>query len=221
LTTEARERLATLAEYTDLGTGFQIAARDLELRGAGDILSMRQTGHLVAVGLQLYTQLLQQAVSELKGNVAATPTYAREQIILDLPLAAYIPQDWIQEMSLRLQLYRRIGNLQTVSEIDTLAAELQDRFGQLPAAVEGLLYQIRVKLLANLVNATAISQPRQHILIKLPWLAGVDRAALAKQLGVDVEVSRTAVELLPDPATWRARLLQVLEQIQVGLRQMG
>ncbi|MCU0512488.1 MAG: transcription-repair coupling factor [Anaerolineae bacterium] len=226
LTEEARTRLETLAEHSDLGAGFQIAVRDLELRGAGDILSTRQTGYIATVGLQLYTQLLQQAVQALKheatpAGVDALPAYPREQVVIDLPVAAYIPGDWIAEMSLRLHLYRRIGSLQTPAELDALAEELRDRFGALPTAVDGLLYQIRVKLLANSIRATAVQQPRQHILIKLPWLAAVNRTALAARLGSDVEVSRTAVELRPEPATWRRRLLEVMAAIRAGLPEGG
>jgi len=217
LTEEARARLETLAENTELGAGFQIAMRDLEMRGAGDILSIKQTGHIATVGLQLYTQLLQQAVSELKGSQTdgdKTPTYERDQIIIDLPVPAYIPSDWIEEMALRLQLYRRIGNLQSSEEITQLDAEMRDRFGPLPDAVEGLLYQMRVKLLANAISASAILKPRKEILIKLPWLASVRRELLAVQLGHDVEVSRTAVELAYDPFTWRERLLALMMEIK-------
>jgi len=217
LTVEARERLETLAEHTHLGAGFQISIRDLELRGGGDILSTRQTGHVATVGLQLYTQLLQQAVSELKGEAAAVPAYEQERIIIDLPIPAYIPTNWIMEMALRLQLYRRIGGLQKLGEVEALRQELRDRFGILPQAVEGLLYQIQVKLMAVSINARSVIKPREHILIKLPWLAAVDREALALQLGEDVEVSRTAVALRYDAALWQLRLIDILQELKDGL----
>lgn len=219
LTEEARTRLETMAEHSQLGAGFQIAVRDLELRGAGDILSTRQTGHVASVGLQLYTQLLQQAVSRLKGeeDTGPKPTYEQERIIIDLPVPAYIPNDWIPEMALRLQLYRRIGSLQTQLDVDEMTQELSDRFGALPPAVEGLLYQIRVKLLAQDINATSVIKPREHLLIKLPWLTAIDRQALSLELGEDVEVSRTAVELTFTPGIWRERLLDILESLKEGL----
>lgn len=219
LNEDARARLETLAEYTELGSGFQISVRDLELRGTGDILSTRQTGHVSLVGLQLYTQLLQQAVSDLKGDIDSEPlpTYTQEKIIIDLPLAAYIPSDWISEMALRLQLYRRIASLRTLDDVELMAQELRDRFGVLPNAVEGLLYQIQVKLLAASINATAVIKPRDHILIKIPWLMAVDRPALALQLGEDIEVSRTAVELLYDEEIWQLRLLDVLKELKAGV----
>lgn len=217
LTDEARLRLEALAEHSELGAGFQLAMRDLELRGAGDILSTRQTGHVAAIGLHLYTQLLSQAVRQFKGEATAeeaTPSVARDKIVIDLPLPAYLPSDWIPEMSLRLQMYRRIGALQSEAEVVALREELYDRFGPLPTAVEGLLYQMEVKLLAQSIRAIAIVKPRQHILIKLPYLVALDREALAAALGPDVEVSRTAVELAVVDELWQLRLLDVLRHLR-------
>lgn len=225
LNEDARERLETLAEYTELGSGFQVSVRDLELRGAGDILSSKQTGHVATVGLQLYTQLLQQAVSDLKGDLDGEEkqTYRQESaVIIDLPLPGYIPEDWILEMALRLQLYRRIASLQTLDEVESMSQELRDRFGVLPKAVDGLLYQIQVKLMAAEINATAVIKPRQHILIKLPWLQGIDRQALELELGEDIEVSRTAVELSFNDELWQLRLVDILQELKDGLpEQMG
>ncbi|MEO1289411.1 MAG: TRCF domain-containing protein, partial [Chloroflexota bacterium] len=220
LNEEARERLETLAEYTELGSGFQVSVRDLELRGAGDILSTKQTGHVATVGLQLYTQLLQQAVSDLKGAVDGEEIEQREQekaIIIDLPIPSYIPGDWIQEMALRLQLYRRIASLKTLDGVEQMGQELRDRFGVLPKAVDGLLYQIQIKLMAEQINATHVIKPRGHILIKLPWLQGIDRKALEMQLGDDVEVSRTAVELRYDEDLWQLQLDDLLQKLRDGL----
>jgi transcription-repair coupling factor (superfamily II helicase) len=223
LTEEAKARLETLAEHTQLGAGLQISMRDLELRGSGDILSTKQTGHVANVGLQLYTQLLQQAVADLKGErETQTPTVSEERIIIDLPIAAYIPNDWIDEMALRLQLYRRIGNLRTLDEVEAMQSELIDRFGVLPRAVDGLLYQIRVKILASAINATAVIKPRDHFLIKVGWLMAVDRASLAYELGGefdDVDVSRTAIELhaRDDDELWQERLVDILRALKSGM----
>ncbi len=221
LTAEARERLDALAEYTDLGAGFQIAMRDLELRGAGDILSTRQSGHVAAIGLHLYTQLLTQAIRELKGeDTAPPPAAATERIIIDLPVPAYLPTDWLPEMALRLQVYRRIAALGDVEDVELMRDELRDRFGQLPDAVEGLLYQMQVKLLAQAAGATAIIKPQDVIQIKLPYLPNIDREALAAQLGADIRVTRTAVELPVDAENvWQLRLLDILSQLAEGFRE--
>ena len=216
LTEEARARLETLAENTQLGSGFQIAIRDLELRGSGGVLSMRQSGHIGEVGLHLYTEMLQQAIKAQKEVFAAgqRPASARERIIIDLPVPAYIPTDWIPEMALRLQLYRRIGNIRRRDEIDDMKQELKDRFGKPPAAVEGLLYQIEVKLLAQAVQATHVIMPRSRILIKLPYLATVHRDLLALELGRDIEVTRTAVQVPAEAGIWQWRLTDVLQKLR-------
>ncbi len=223
LTEEARARLETLAENTQLGAGFQIAVRDLEMRGSGDILSMRQTGHVASVGLHLYTEMLQQAVHEQRGEQARSqpaPASARERIIIDLPLPAYLPRDWIPEMALRLQLYRRIGNIVQVDEVDAMRDELIDRFGALPAAVEGLLYQIRVKALAQELRSTHVQLRRGQIHIKLPYLATLKRELLEIILGEEIEVTRTELRL-PADDDWQARLLQLLGVLKDRVRLVG
>lgn len=217
LTDEARQRLETLAENAQLGAGFQIAIRDLEMRGSGDILSMRQSGHIASVGLHLYTEMLQQAVAQQRragdSGEEAAPSSSRERLIIDLPLPAYLPTDWIPEMALRLQLYRRIGGIKRLDEVDAMRAELTDRFGALPAAVDGLLYQIRVKLLAEKIHASHVRLPRQHIIIKLPYLATLRRELLALTLGRNVEVTRTEVRIRAEADTWQQQLLQSLRQL--------
>ncbi|MDX2162862.1 MAG: transcription-repair coupling factor [bacterium] len=229
LTEDARARLETLTEYTDLGSGYQIAMRDLELRGAGDILSTRQTGHVAAIGLHLYTQMLARAVATMKGerengtarSSATAPNISDSTVLLDLPMPAYLPTDWIPEIALRLQIYRRIGGLSNVGEVDAMRDELMDRFGALPAAVEGLLYQIRVKLLAESASATAILHRDGKLEIRLPYLVEANREALARQLGDDVRVTRTAVELniAAAPENWRDRLTDILTHFAYSVRE--
>lgn len=223
---EARARLETLTEYTDLGSGFQIAMRDLELRGAGDILSTRQSGQVAAIGLHLYTQMLAQAVRELKSEnkeladveMPPAPPISRSTVMIDLPMPAYLPTDWIPEMALRLQIYRRIGGLSTMEEVQQMRAELIDRFGALPAAVEGILYQIEVKLLAQAANATAVLSRDGAVEIRLPYLVEVNRDQLAARLGADVRVTRTAVEVQSANGHWRDRLLEVLTDLSSNVR---
>lgn len=216
LTGEARERLDTLAENTSLGAGFQIAMRDLEMRGAGDILSHRQTGHVAAIGLHLYTQLLTGAIQKLKGepDSGPRPAASRSGIVIDLPVAAYLPENWIPEMALRLQIYRRIAALTTQADIDAFRAELGDRFGTLPVAVDGLLFQIEVKLLAQAANATHVMARDNKVQIKLPYLGEINRAALEQSLGEDVSVTRTAISFPLVDETWQIRLLDMLAQLR-------
>ena len=219
LTPESQARLDTIEEQTELGAGMSIAMRDLEIRGAGDLLGTRQSGQIAAVGFHLYTQLLAQAVKHLKG-LAEPPHLAISSptVTIDLPIPAYIPTSFISEPALRIQLYRRLAELQELAHIDEMQAELVDRFGPLPRAVTGLLFQIRVKLLAQTANATAISAENGQIGIRLPYLATVDRQALLHRLGPSVRVSRVAVwvpfEGIEEPV-WQLHLLEILNILRI------
>ena len=219
LTADARARLETIGEQTELGSGFSIAMRDLEIRGAGDMLGTRQSGHIAAVGFHLYTELLAQAVRHLKGEGEAPHLpIATQTVTIDLPLPAYFPVQYISETSLRIQLYRRLAEIDSFDAIDAMRAELADRFGPLPRAVEGLLYQIRVKLLAQRANASAIATENGQVTIRLPYLATVDRTALQNTLGHGTRVSRVGVWLPAgeiSEAEWQANLLDVLEKLEV------
>ena len=163
--------------------------------------------------------MLQQAIKDQKSGSAPDladpePASSRERIVIDLPLPAYIPTDWIPEMALRLHLYRRIANIHSVEDVNAMRQELVDRFGHLPTAVDGLLYQIEIKVLAQAIHATHVMQPRAHVLIKLPFLATVKRDLLALALGRGIEVTRTDVRFSADQATWQSRLLELLRDLQ-------
>lgn len=222
LTPDARARLDTISEYTDLGAGMSIAVRDLEIRGMGDLLGMRQSGYIDAVGLHLYTRLLTDSVQKIKTDrprlmLEPTPLAAISMpVTIDLPLPAYIPTDFMPDMGLRIQLYRRIASVETIEDVDAMEAELQDRFGSLPRAVQGLLYQMRVKLLTQQVGATAIATESGKIGIRLPYLGSVDRDALQDHLGNDVRVSRVAVWLVTetDDPGWQTALVEVLQRLK-------
>jgi transcription-repair coupling factor (superfamily II helicase) len=220
LNEEARERLDILREENGLGAGYSIAMRDLELRGAGDLLGKRQSGHIAAVGFHLYTQLLTQAIQRLKAQHAikrpASPPPSA--LTIDLPVAAYIPPEYIPETDLRLQLYRRLAEIDAFEELDVLVTELQDRFGALPTAVRGLLYQLKVKLLASRARATAVVYENERIGVKLPYLGKIDRYALQNDLAGQARVSRVALwmEAPRHDASWPDRLLALLQQVQVA-----
>jgi transcription-repair coupling factor (superfamily II helicase) len=226
MTQEARERLETIGEYTDLGAGLSIAIRDLEIRGIGDLLGTRQSGHIDAVGFHLYTQMLSDAVSRVRqenGPIvveenmadAAQVLQSRSMVTIDLALPGYLPTDYVPDMQLRIQLYRRLANIETETELDVMQAELQDRFGAPPQPVEGLLTQLRIKLLAQQAGATAVASENGRLHIKLPYLGSIDRVALQNYLGEDVRVSRTAIWLpqnLPENE-WRPLLVNVLRRL--------
>ncbi len=135
LSEEAYERLKTIGEATELGSGFKIAMRDLEIRGAGNLLGTGQSGHIAAVGYDLYCQMVNEAVAELKGEPVREPA----EIKLDLPLDANLPPEYVAKEELRLEAYRRLAAVTTVAEVDDIRAEWLDRYGPVPATAEALL----------------------------------------------------------------------------------
>jgi len=176
LTPIARRRLAALKEFSDLGAGFKIAALDLELRGAGNMLGGEQSGHIEAIGFELYTQMLDRAVREMKGESA--PDEAETQ--LNLGLNIRIPAEYITEENQRLRMYKRVAGVETESQLADVRAELQDRYGDPPSPVRNLLEYAALKLLAIRVGATAIERKRDQINIKFRENAEIDAGRLAK-----------------------------------------
>lgn len=218
LSPEARARLETIAEETELGAGYTIALRDMELRGAGDLLGAQQSGQISAVGLDLYTRLIANAVKRRKAEQAGEtlPPELPEGTMIDLPLAAYIPTDYVPDAALRLRLYRRMALLSSLAEIDEMAAELADRFGAIPDPVHNLLYQLRIKVLATQAGVTAVTTEGGQIQIRLPGLEGLNRFRLQRYLGQPMRVSRKAIWMSRDLSTheWQVALVQVLEKLQ-------
>jgi transcription-repair coupling factor (superfamily II helicase) len=176
LTPIARRRLAALKEFSDLGAGFKIAALDLELRGAGNLLGGEQSGHIEAIGFELYTQMLDRAIREMKGEVA--PEEAETQ--LNLGLNIRIPAEYIPEENQRLRMYKRVAGVETESQLNDVSAELQDRYGEPPQAVRNLLDYASLKLLCIRVGVTAIERKRDSVTFKFRQNAAVDSEQLAR-----------------------------------------
>ncbi|MCP4356538.1 MAG: transcription-repair coupling factor [Chloroflexi bacterium] len=214
---DARVRLEVIAENTQLGAGYTIAIRDMEIRGAGDLLSGQQSGHISAVGFDLYTRLLSNAVKVKKAakDGKDLPAVLPEATMIDVPLAAYVPTDYVPDGGLRLRLYRRMATLSTLDEIDEMATELADRFGPIPDPVHNLLYQLRIKVLAEGARITAVTTEAGQIKIRLPNLEHIDRYRLQRYLGENARVSRTAIWMPREMSTheWQVELVQVLERL--------
>ena len=135
LTEEAYERLRTIGEATDLGSGFKIAMRDLEIRGAGNLLGESQSGHIAAVGYDLYCQMVTEAVGEMKGEPVKEPS----EVKLDVPTDAFLPKDYVTKEESRLEAYRRLAAVTTASEVDDIRTEWEDRYGPVPPEADALL----------------------------------------------------------------------------------
>jgi transcription-repair coupling factor (superfamily II helicase) len=147
LTPEAAQRLSALSDYTELGAGFKIAMRDLELRGAGNLLGDEQSGHVAALGFELYMQMLDEAVATLEGEGAGADE-DWEPVRLDVNVDAYVPADYIPYEQAKVDVHRRIAGAREVADLVELREELEDRFGELPDPLRNLivLQQARIKL---------------------------------------------------------------------------
>jgi transcription-repair coupling factor (superfamily II helicase) len=196
LTPIARRRLAALKEFSDLGAGFRLAALDLELRGAGNLLGGEQSGHLNAIGLDLYLKMLEEAVEELKGNVPVL----RVHTTLNLGLNIKIPDAYIAEESQRLRMYKRISSVASEAERVDMEAELVDRYGELPAPVKTLLQYAIVKAAAEQVLIQSIERKGEEMWIRFHTQSPVDPERLRQFM----RRHREAV-LRPD-GTFRFRL---------------
>ncbi|MBN1220367.1 MAG: transcription-repair coupling factor [Anaerolineae bacterium] len=224
LSPDARKRLEAIAEASELGAGFRIAMRDLEIRGAGELLGAKQHGHIAAVGFDLYTRLLAQAIRELKGEsphlvigdeAEAYLAPLSEGIQLNLPLPAYVPEDYLPEEKLRLRLYRRLAGINTLKGINEIAQELEDRFGEMPEPVANLLYQLKLKLLAMEAGVKSIITESGQVVIRADSLEGVDRAGLQRRLGAATRVTprQLGLPLHPNQEVWQAELEKTLRLI--------
>lgn len=162
ITEEAKKRLQALQEMSYLGAGFRLAMKDLEIRGAGNLLGPEQSGHIQAVGFDLYLEMLEKAIAELKGMKI------EEEIepSIHLRIKAFIPEDYIEDMTLRLSIYRRIASARTLEELKTLEIEIEDRFGKPPAEVKNLIDIMRLKIMAKVLLITNIQDIDGRIRIR-------------------------------------------------------
>jgi transcription-repair coupling factor (superfamily II helicase) len=172
----ARRRLAALKEFSDLGAGFKIAALDLELRGAGNLLGGEQSGHIDAIGFEMYTSMLERTVRELKGEVEVEEA----EVALNLGLNIRIPAEYIAEENQRLRMYKRVAGVDSEQQLEDVTAELTDRYGEPPATVRTLLEYAALKLLARRVGVTAIDRHRDSVNIKFKENAGIDPEKLMR-----------------------------------------
>jgi transcription-repair coupling factor (superfamily II helicase) len=159
LTGAARDRLKTIGEFTELGSGLKIALRDLEIRGAGNLLGPEQHGHMASVGFELYCQILKDAVDELRGERKAEP----HEVKIDVLVSAHIPESYIPEEALRIEAYRKIAAVDTGEKKAELERELADRYGPLPREVSVLLGVCELKILARRVGIKKISQEEEKV----------------------------------------------------------
>ncbi|MGE5776636.1 MAG: transcription-repair coupling factor [Chloroflexota bacterium] len=227
-TQEGQQRLEVIAENTQLGAGYSIAMRDLEIRGAGELLGTRQHGHIQAVGFHLYTRLLADAVRQIRRIEVSRKDGERKDerrkidialasltqpismpVNVDLPLAVGIPAEYIADQDLRLRLYRRIADLRDETEVDALTSEFHDRFGELPEMVENLFYQMRIKLRAEAAGLSSVSWESGQIVLRYPSSGEERDGSRLPDLGQGIRGGKNAYWCALGEK-WQGRLLEVL-----------
>ena len=219
ITEAADHRLQAILEASELGAGFRIAMRDLEIRGAGNILGASQSGHIQEVGLDLYTQLLNEAVRELEeeGGSSDGVEIPPELPRIELPMDARIPEDYVDHLPTRLAVYQRLAKMSDADYIPEIREELRDRFGPLPQEVENLLTLVSLRTLAADVGVESIVQGNDAIVLSLRVPVGGARVPLQRALGPSVQVGNTQMQMplrrLGDE--WLSRLTRVLERFLV------
>ena len=196
LTQIARRRLAAIREFSELGAGFRIAALDLELRGAGNLLGGQQHGHIEAIGFDLYCQLLERTIEELKTGEAVPEVETAINLKMDLK----IPGDFIDEELQRLRIYKQIATTRHEADVDSLYRELEDRFGQLPLPVRNLLEYARLRIVGRARGVTMIERTVHGIDIRFHESARIDPERIVELVGSGDRVS------FAPPATLRMKV---------------
>ncbi|MHB8302267.1 MAG: transcription-repair coupling factor [Acidobacteriaceae bacterium] len=213
LTDIARRRLAALKEFSDLGAGFKIAALDLELRGAGNMLGGEQSGHIEAVGFELYTTMLEQAVRELKGEDRAE----RPSVQLNLGISLRIDSSYIEEENQRLRMYKRIASAENETVIEDILAEIVDRYGPMPEPVQLLMTAGRLRLLCEQIGVAQMDRKGQMASLRFTETASIDPEKLmqlvARNAKRGAQFTPQGVLRFPVKATLPAEILEELRKL--------
>ncbi len=222
LTDGARLRLSALKEFSELGAGIKVAMRDLEIRGAGNLLGPEQHGHIQAVGLTLYCRLLEEAVKEIRGQ----PVVHKPQPSMEIAVEARIPEDYIEEEGVRIEVYRRLAACETEDELDRMREELRDRFGPLPPQVERLLRVVRLRIRAGACGVSSIRASGGRLTL---FLSRVLRESQAQALPLKIrrwgrpaslltfDVSPAEITAYIPPNFSQDQILHALEQMVDGI----
>jgi transcription-repair coupling factor (superfamily II helicase) len=217
LSEEAEKRLDAIMEATELGAGFKIALRDLEIRGAGNLLGAEQHGFVNAVGLNLYTKMLQQTVQSMLGEEPEEEMPPEQALgtVVDLPLAAYIPDEYVGGVGTKMRLYQRAAALKERDDTESFADELRDRFGPPPPSVENLLVLLRLRARAAENGILSVAFEEDVLVIRFREERVFDRMRLFKEFGTDVRLTRNVVrwQVGRQEEKWRDGLEALLEML--------
>jgi transcription-repair coupling factor (superfamily II helicase) len=221
LSAAAQKRLEVMQTLDNLGAGFTLASHDLDLRGAGNLLGDEQSGHIREVGIELYQQMLEDAVADIKsgqGKKKSEADYARDWTPnINLGLPVLIPEEYVRDLPVRLGLYRRIGSLGSEAEVEAMAAELADRFGTLPAEVENLLQVVAIKALCRVAGVEKLDAGPKGVVL------GFHRNQFRNPGGLIswVTAQKGLVKLRPDHKLALLREMELPQRIRVAKELLG
>ncbi|MBR48912.1 MAG: transcription-repair coupling factor [Chloroflexi bacterium] len=222
----AEKRLKAMLSATELGSGFKIAMKDLEIRGAGNILGSEQSGHIHTVGYDLYTRLLSAAVEDLRkeqsndGNSQDISYKQSQQISVDLGIPASIPKEYIEDITIRLNFYQSLNNIRNKEQINDFEKELKDRFGNFPIEVENLIFVLKLKIETGLTGAQSITKNGKQILIQFPYSLSNMKSILNKTIGESWQIGNQQIRCHIDDLgeNWETQLLESMTKL-VSLQQ--
>jgi len=216
LTEQADKRLDVISGLHELGQGFKIALRDLEIRGAGNLLGTEQHGAITSVGFEMYLQMLQSAVAKLRGGAdetAVSDVLSTEEMNLDLPLDHFIPRSYIRDEKLRLGAYRQLANAEDEEELDSMLRSLRDRYGNPPEQLDNLAYSLRVKLRGQRMGLRGVIAEGHDILVRVDPQRLLDVEELSRRMPGRIAVGPNRIKMRRQGEGWQADLLSLLDEM--------
>jgi transcription-repair coupling factor (superfamily II helicase) len=212
----ASERLKTIFEATELGAGMRIAMKDLEIRGAGNLLGAAQSGHIAAVGFDLYTRLLAEQVELLRARQDghAPLPFEKTWTSLDLPVAAFVPPEYVTDDPVRLRLYQRFSAVEKDDDLTSLVSELEDRFGALPEAAQNLVYLTSLRLRATEAGVEALTATDHELIVKFDTLPALNIGRLERAAGVSLKRGSNQLRFARGQGqAWMGRLYALVSEL--------
>jgi len=216
LTEQADKRLDVISGLHELGQGFKIALRDLEIRGAGNLLGTEQHGAIAAVGFEMYLQMLQSAVNKLRSGAEETvagDVLSTEEMNLDLPLDHFIPRSYIRDEKLRLGAYRQLANAEDEDDLDSMLRSLKDRYGPAPSQLDNLAYSLRVKLRGQRMGLRAVIAEGHDIVIRVDPQRFLDIEELSRRMAGRIVVGPNRIKMRRKGEGWQDDLLSLLDDM--------
>jgi transcription-repair coupling factor (superfamily II helicase) len=216
LTEQADKRLDVISGLHELGQGFKIALRDLEIRGAGNLLGTEQHGAIAAVGFEMYLQMLQGAVAKMRGGseeTAVGDVLSTTEMNLDLPLDHFIPRSYIRDEKLRLGAYRQLASTEDEEELDAVLRSLEDRYGPGPAQLDNLAYSLRIKLRGQRMGLRGVVVEGHDIVIRVDPQRFLDVDELSRRMAGRIAVAPNRLKMRRQGEGWQRDLLQLLDEM--------